>query len=454
MSQAAERRPRAAAGILLLLLSLAPVAQSAVLTATLGRWLDTEAAPALAETLSRHPKFSGETVQIVSLRDGRPVEEPSQLHQAVEAELTQLLLKRPGVKLAWDEPRGSCGVPRTLNYLLGIEIEAAGSNSHTLNIGMVDVAESVWVSGVSLSWRGRLTAAEKVALRSPVSQPPQGTVESPLPMTAISRIAELLSDSVRCSLPEGIAGDLYIEPTEDGALNRVRGELSRDLTLKAVAAVSAERQNADWLMRLSSRPIGNRTQELVLTLEDTDAAGSQQLASVFVVGLGERREQAREPDTSSIVAAVPLLSPMALHQGDHEGICRNGGERCVEVSFELNRDAYLFVLSTHRNELKASSCRRAARREEAGERRFRLRVPASNGANAGAGLYAIAVQNRSAARALANHIGNAPGTCAREPSRTLNTWLRQLDTLLGAYPDSVEWRAMHLAAGPNGVEAI
>ena len=53
-----------------------------------------------------------------------------------------------------------------------------------------------------------------------------------------------------------------------------------------------------------------------------------------------------------------------------------------------------------------------------------------------------------------NHIGNAPGACARRSNRDLGKWLRQLDTLLEAYPDSYEWRAMHLAASPSGVVPI
>ena len=159
----------------------------------------------------------------------------------------------------------------------------------------------------------------------------------------------------------------------------------------------------------------------------------------------------------SLVAAGPLLSPLQLHHDAHGGICRSSrqGHDCVEISFELTRDAYLFVLSTNDSALKATSCSSAARRTEAGERRFRLRVPRDMApGTAGAGLYAIAVHDKSAARALANHIGNAPGACARRSNRDLGKWLRQLDTLLEAYPDSYEWRAMHLAASPSGVVPI
>ncbi len=440
-----------------LLTSLSMGVSASVLTGTLGRWLDAEAAPQLAETLSRHPKFSGETLQIVTLRDGRPVEAVSRLHQAVQAELTQQLLKYPGVKLAWQEPADACGVPRTLNYLLGIEIEQAGSATHSLNIGMVDVAESVWVSGVSLSWRGRLTAAEKVALRTPAAGEPKGTVDSPLPAAAVTQIAEVLSGSVRCSLPEGITGAVYIEPAQMAELNRLRSQLGRNLTLAATAAVTTERQEAEWLMRVSARNVGNRTQEVLLTLDDEAGTTSQQIASVFVVGLEQPPEPPGALRMESMVALAPLLSPMQLHHDANGGICRSsrGHEDCVEISFELTRDAYLFVLSTNDQALKATSCSSTARRAEAGERRFRLRVPRdAHVGTANAGLYAIAVSDRSAARALANHIGNAPGACARQPGRDLGKWLRQLDTLLGAYPDSYEWRAMHLAAGADGVVAI
>jgi hypothetical protein len=446
-------------------------ADGALLNGALGRWLEIEAAPELAELLAKHPKFAGETIKLVSLRDGRPVEDASRLHQAVQSELTQQLLKYPGVKLAWQEPRGVCGVPQTINYLLGIDIEHAGGQEHRLSIGMVDVAESVWVSGISLTWQGRLSAAEKVALRTEVPSRPRGTVDSPLPAAETREIAEQLKDNVRCSLPDGLAGAVFVEPAEGQALNRLRSELQRNLTLSAMAAMTPKREEAAWIMKVDAREVGNRTQEVVLTLTDPDRDVTQQVASVFVTGLaaGAPRTTTAPPDVIATAPAAdvdpgepqpyqPMLSGFDVDEHARGGICdshRSSPDPCVEVSFELNRDAYLFVLSTSASKLTANSCATGISRETAGERRFRMRVSANDIPGTGdAGLYAIAVDDRNAARALANLIHKAPGACTGHTGHGLDEWLTKLDLLLDAYPGAYEWRALHLTAGPDGVIRI
>lgn len=441
-------------------------ADGALLNGTLGRWLESEAAPELAELLAKHPKFAGETIKLVSLRDGRPVEDVSRLHQAVKSELTQQLLKYPGVKLAWQEPRGVCGVPQTVNYLLGIDIEHAGGQEHRLSIGMVDVAESVWVSGVSLTWQGRLSAAEKVALRTEVPSRPRGTVDSPLPAADTREIAEQLKDNVRCSLPDGLAGAVFVEPAEGAALNRLRGELQRNLSLSAMAAMTPKRDEAAWIMKVDAREVGNRTQEVVLTLTDPERAATQQVASVFVTGL----ESGTSPPATTVPTIattpgvlphepyLPMLSAFEVDENARGGICdshRTSPDPCVEVSFELTRDAYLFVLSTSASKLTANSCATGISRAAAGARRFRMRVSANDIPGTGdAGLYAIAVDDRNAARALANLIHKAPGACAGHTGRGLDEWLTKLDLLFDAYPGAYEWRALHLSAGPDGVIRI
>ena len=421
-------------------------ASSGLLTGSLGRWLDTEATPKLAELLSRHPKFSGEAINIVSLEDGKPVEAASRLHQAIQSHLTQRLRKYPGVRLAWGEPSTSCGVPQNLSYLLGIEIATAGGQNQSLSIGMIDVAEAVWVSGVSLSWRGRLSSAEKIALRSPVVTKPTGTIDSPLPISATEEIAALLKKNVQCALPDGLNGSIYIEPADTAALNRVRGQLQRELSLIATAALATSKQDAAWTIKVTASSIGGQTQEIVLTLADSDGNSNQHLASVFVSG-ASNGPVIRE-GTLLASAPVELLSPMRLKTQATGGVCdshRSSPEPCVEVTFDLARTAYLFVLSTSDRELHTTSCSTSARQVEAGTRKFRLRVPVSQKpGTADAGVYAIAIEDRRAARAIARHIRKAPGTCARHSNRGMTTWLNQFDELLGRYPDSYEWRAVHL----------
>lgn len=423
-------------------------AGSALLTGSLGRWLDTDATPKLAQILSKHPKFSGEVVKIVSLDNGKPAQDLSQLHQAIQDHLTQQLRKHKGVRLAWQESAQSCGVPQNLTYLLGIEIRTSGAHNQSLSIGMIDVAESVWVSGVSLNWQGRLSSAERLALKRPVGSNPTGTIASPLPINATEAIADLLQRNIRCSLPEGLNGTVYLEPAQTAALNRVRGQLQRQLTLSAIAAIAASPGDAQWTIALAATSMGSQTQEIVATLKDREGAANQHLASVFVTGAPAPTLSGDDTRIASL--GGELLTPMQLQRSSSGGVCtshRNDPDPCVEVTFDLTRAAYLFVLSSNDRELRSTSCERNARRLDAGPRKFRMRVPVSRQpGTADAGVYAIAVEDRAAARAIARHIRTAPGACASHSSRGLNAWLNKLDEILNRYPDTYQWQAVHLDA--------
>ena len=43
-------------------------------------------------------------------------------------------------------------------------------------------------------------------------------MDSPLPAAETREIAEQLKDNVRCSLPDGLAGAVFVEPAEGQAL--------------------------------------------------------------------------------------------------------------------------------------------------------------------------------------------------------------------------------------------
>ena len=96
---------------LLLVALLLPLAvQGAVLDSSLGRWLDADAGPELAEVLSKHPRFKGEKLQFTVLDAGKPTPNGNELALAVEQRLTTHLLKRPGVMLAWRNRPTSCEI--------------------------------------------------------------------------------------------------------------------------------------------------------------------------------------------------------------------------------------------------------------------------------------------------------------------------------------------------------
>lgn len=430
-------------------------ADSGLLNDSLGRWLDTEVLPTLGRTLGEHPRFKGETIKLVSLDNGQPTHRASRLHKAVEAHLTQRLLRSSGVRIAWsDQPRQTCGVEQQAVYLLGVEIERDGSRYHKLNIGMIDVAESVWVSGVNHSWRGRLTATERAALSQQLDAAPEGTVDNPMPVHASTDIARSMHAHLKCAHPEGLDGPVFLAPAESVDLNRIMASLGSELATAPLAAITREGEQADWVLTLSSESAGSggRIQALGLMLSDKDNRVTQQVATVYVSGTNPSNREIRDP--AHIAGTTALLSGMRLEPDAREGICTRGsrpGMGCAEISFDLLQPAYLFVLSSRDRELQATSCDSRLVEATTGERRFRVKVWRNGTDLPDAGLYAIAVSDRSAAKALARHIRT--GACSR-PSSGSNHWLSKLDELMARHSNVVEWRVIHMAHTPDGISRL
>ncbi len=455
--------PARAIGVMLLIL-LTPMAaaDSGLLNGTLGRWLDTEVLPELGRTLGEHPRFKGETIKLVSLDGGQPADRASRLHEAVEAHLTLRLLETSGVRIAWsDQPLNRCGIDLPPAYLLGVEIDPDGSAYHRLNIRMIDVSESVWVSGISHSWRGRLTAAESAALRQSVTRAAAGSVDSPLPVRSGREIAKILRRHLNCAHPQGLDGPVYIAQGENADLNRILASLRTELATTPIAALSSDEDGAAWVLDLDSAAAGtgNQVQQLGLMLTQRSRGATQQVATVYVSGARSRPspstdEIANAPPSHPAVPAGALITDLRLYPAEDEGICDTGaarGNQCAEVGFELLTPAYLFVLSSSSRRLSTTACDRSLVEASAGERRFRIRVPPSPGNLPDAGLYAIAVHDRTAAKKLARHIRT--GVCSRPLNRS-ESWLAELDAMLADGGTAVQWRAIHLTHTMNGVERL
>ena len=436
-------------------------AESGLLKGSLGRWLDDAAAPRLAEILSHHPKFKGENVRFVSLRNGQRIASGNLLTQAVQQRLTQRLLRSDGVRLVWREHPETCVAPQIVPYLLGLEVQRNGSRDHQLNIAMIDVTEGVWVGGVSLSWEGRLSSAERLALSSRVATGPPGSTENPLSVRETTQISDIMRSGLQCSLPGGLDGPLYITTPSRAELAAITQSLGRTLSVTPLAAITVDREAAEWIMEIKARNVGTTGQEIVVTLHDTTSDEVvQQVASVFVTGLDLA---ASAPDPHNIVAVQPtapitpeLLTQLTLGAASLKGICAPGEARnsCVEVGFELLRPAYLLVIATQDQRLRFQSCGTQVRLAQPGERRYRVRIPAAMGlaTRPDAGFYVVAVQARTLAQQIARHLSHGPGACSSVgEGQSLAAWLRELDDLLLRHEFEMDWRATHFSHSASGI---
>ena len=408
----------------------------------LARWLDAEVVPQLAETLGRHPNFRGEAVGFVTLVGGVPQSRSNALNGAIEQYLRQRLLARGGVQLVLDGRSAACGVPRPVNYALGIEVTTEAARQARVSLLMLDLDAGVWVSGISHEWRGRLTAAQGTAAGVTVNRTSAGSIEKPLVLSEVSSVADALGDRLRCALPRGVDGTLYMATPDDARLARIALALRRELMRMPVAVLTERSEGADWILRFELAPAGPGLSELTLEFDLADSR--QRLAAVFVTG----DAAGNAPVRADRVAR--LLSPLAVERADRVGICRDRrGARCAELSFEVLEPAYLLAFTIQDQRVELADCRGRVQRAERGERRFRL--PVGSAVDAGSqgadiGFYVFAVKERRRAEQLRRVLEAAPGACGSRSARTTATWLARFESVFANDDDPVQWAALHLDA--------
>ena len=305
----------------------------------------------------------------------------------------------------------------------------------------MDVEEGVWVAGVSLSWRGRLTSAEARALRSSVQSGPAGSVDHPIALSEETEIVQRMLQQVRCALPSGLEGTVALRQPDDARLASISTELRQRLVLEP-GFVLADGDDVDWQMGIEVSE--EDTQRLVLTLAPGDRpATRQQLASLVTrvpssVALPSRPA----PVPSSPMRSENLLSELDL---DSSASCSTGRGDCVEVGFAIDRAAHVLVFRTHAAGVAPTSCSARQELKPAGDLRYRVKLPAAGTDRAG--IYVVASEQREPIRRLRKIVQAATSRCGAK-HLTGGEWRADLIRAAVELEGRLEWRVVHLSIDP------
>ncbi len=421
--------------------------------AALGAWLERTAVPELTEILGRHPKFSGETIRVVTMRDGRPSNVTDGLSQALRAQLTHKLSRSGNIRIAWLDAASPCAaVTRKVPYLLGVETLGHGHKAE-VRIALVDVEEAVWVPGVNLHWSGVLTAAERKALATQHSIAPAGTLASPIALADYNRIAEQLMARINCNLKHGLDGDVFILAHKAPELAGLVLALRQQIGTSARLSIARREADADWLLEMQLDQVEGVGYELVLqlrsTAQDLDRA-QQRLAAVFVNPLGGLSTQ-----VSAVARTVPKQLPrpslgsMQLVEPGQGSRCATSGRTrasspalgvdCVEVELALLHASYLVVFQTEASGRLALPDCNAPRNKVNGRKRFRLSPKGLR-----AGVYAVTTQDRALARRVHDSLREAAINCSKRATTIKADWLERTVALLDRHAGAYEWRVLQI----------
>jgi len=428
--------------LLLMLGSPQSWAERAMLSGELGLWLSQTAVPELTETLAEHPKFSGEPIRIAAVSGAQVSSHSTLLADAIRQQLTHAVLRRGRNNVANSQDPALCNkVPLPVYYLVGIRIEPLSRSNHRVSLAVLDLENSMWVSGVSLTWQGRLLSSERAALATPVREAPAGSVENPLPLTVHAELTQALYDQLQCRLPPDLRGSLSVVSPTDPRLQTVLHDLQDKLALSA-QAVSRDATAASWLLHADLQPVADNLQLLTLDLGQNAAdAARQRLASVYVSA------QRHSPGGvfAPAAASPALLGEFAAPARDNE--CASSA--CARIQFELYEEAYLLVFRTHYGNVAPLDCGHTVRKKAAGQQQYRLRADTQQRV----GFYVIASRERHIIQSLQQHFRTAPGAC-KAPVAEDPEWLHTALDQLTQHASDLEWRAIHVINTPQGPQQL
>ncbi len=385
---------------------------------TLGHWLAKRAAPELSDVLTRHPRFKGELLHFQAASDN--------LTHRIERRLSEHLLRRQGIRLAWREAT-NCTLREASSYRIRIDIRPEGS-LHTVNVRILDLEEGQWVGGVSLSWRGRLNRSERKDLEQPFQLAGNArhfSLETP------DRLSRHLVEQVTCRLPYPPMEQVFVR--SEHAL--LRKYLTEHLENRSWRIADSSGEEGEVLeVRIAEEP---DYQRVTLHLQSARASRSQLLASALVLSSAPR-----------LMVAEPLLGPINADIARKQGICR-GPVPCAEVSFDVEQSAYLVMFSTSSGRVNLLDCD-APDRPTTGNRRFRLKVRSSDERDRpSVGFYVLASTDKATARRLASTVGQAPGACDGNITRA--DWMKTLGEQMSRAGNSAAWEAIHLSWEGDGI---
>jgi len=458
----------------------------------LDSWVQDELQPYLARTLTSHPRFKGETVLVTPMREGRQDLGADELTRSLAHRLNDWLLQLEGVHLGWQGAGGlgeagsggECPGGARVHYLLGLEIDAAGTGRYRLQVKALDLEDGNWVSGFGREWEGLLLPGEREQLsRHTVDERLRGERELPFTAQQADLMARQLAEKLWCAMQRRGQEDLRIwvdgetlPDTADGsghdpALTRlVANYLARGRTLN----LSPDRANAEAILRVRRQHVHGELHQLWASLRAVPGAGPAPALDSEVYFAAAWAEplpgRTATPGPAQGVlaadhAAPSLIQDVRLMVPRSTGACASpdpwrsgvrllpverslGPGQCYGLEMKLMPSARMVLL---RQRHGSGVCRLGSATVPSSGR---VRWPSGDAMNARQGespvvYYLLAWTDADAGRALARllgHLGQACGKSDPITAGSLEEWLSELDSLMDRYPDRIHWQGISIDA--------
>lgn len=424
-------------------------------------WLEHDAVPYFARTLTEHPRFSGEPVAVTIMHGERVATRSDELAIALRDRIHAALLETPNLAISLHEP----GTPCTNNprgYYLAVELVRPERAAARLHLRLYDAVEGGWVSGFSRRWSGRLTAEQaRLASRVAVPDSARGARVLPFAATQSDLLAAQLAAKLACQLQRAGNDELLVQPARHRGAALVAGNLA---ARHAVPVGSAGVYGLDTRVHEVDRGLfqvwailtpleeGANLQSVVSDayaraplLRAPQSPGAQRDEVPDPVAAPGAPRTSRAAPPGPLVTDVSFLGPVSARDceratprhGAHGNRLRVAARDCFALVFEADRDARLYVVGretdgSYVRVYPADCVPGGLGTHRGGARRFPARGAIAWDSRGGEEtFYIIAARSREARVRLGALIDDLPAACSGDRNRSKQTgFAARLDAVI------------------------
>lgn len=482
------------------------LASSTVLAAskkpTLDTWVDDSLIPSVVSQLKTHPRFSGEIVRFVVMRDGKPSATTNALALALRDRLQDAVIDQSGIRVGWqvdrqkfdrhyEQSRVDC-TTNEVHYYIGLELEELRSGRFNLSVRALDVEQQSWVSGFGEYWQGTLTTMQHRAYRQPGTDNAYlGQRTVPFEDTQMDLLAAQLAHDLGCSLLRQMSGEYVAQLSSDGgeSPSETLELVSNNLAGYQALQITPNGAGTNSVIEARAHRVDDELVQYWVTITPTDSeSGMPTISASAYIYLQETflsvspATYSHTSDTNEMTRNSALLRSLKIVSSNSASLCntpvndshyaygRDAGSesaQCFALEAKTEQDSVVFFLYHQLNNglvrLADEDCSSRSNARIARERRPLLISLSEITAKPLSWLpgkdwmvdpdadtfYAIASSNTKAARALGHHFEQLPKRCGRGmrpglEGAELRRWFSELEAIAKNWRSDVDWQSVRV----------
>lgn len=434
-------------------------------------WIGQTLTPYLATQLQQ-PRFRNQTVIVVKLDGDDVLPEIDLLTRNIRQQVNDTLLEVPGITLPWQPKLPEYQHHRQLStvqcrnlgdshYYIGIETSHTVSGEYRVAVRALDIKAREWVSGFGITWTGRLSDDEQLALRQKqTDESLRGLRILPFTADQTDLAANYLANNISCLLQQQDEDELLVHvkvvPGSPALLTGILKLIGNNLSQYREVMITSQPDEANFTL-------SGESHELESGLHQVWTVISKRESGIHLSGIDTStyiheaqthwRQKTFVPEKLAQQAVKPVIDELSLDQGSRSGsnnLCKKGNKAaCRLITINTRNTDSLFVVHFQPpgrlSRIYPNACAAEVKRHSRiPEKRYVLPLHHANGRNAGT-VYAIAVNGRHPLPRINSLIMELPDACSAPGQawgdNRLNRWLTELETLMQPARQHTHWLA-------------